>query len=122
MSKRVLLKQSLADSAAKNPDGNRWFDKGKKPKKAQHQDAQERMDSLMEGMAGEGSLMREAIKGLTSGQTADNPTIMKEKEFGIISKNMNKLLEVKAKLIALSMDASDINALIKKKLDELASL
>jgi hypothetical protein len=80
------------------------------------------MDSLMEGMAGEGSLMREAIKGLTSGRMADNPTIMKEKEFGIISKNINKLLEVKAKLIALSMDTSDINVLIKKKLDELASL
>ncbi len=47
---------------------------------------------------------------------------MKEKEFGIISKNMNKLLEVKAKLNALSMDTLDINALIKKKLDELASL
>jgi hypothetical protein len=80
------------------------------------------MVSLMEGMAGEGSLMREAIKGLTSGRTADNPTIMKEKEFGIISENMNKLLKVKAKLIALSMDTLDINALIKKKLDELASL
>ncbi len=68
-----------------------------------------------------GSIIREAIKGLTLGCTADNPTMLKEKEFGIISKNMNKLLEVKAKLITLSMDTSDINALIKKKLDELAS-
>ncbi len=34
MSKRALLQQSLANSAAKNPDGNCWFDKGKKPKKA----------------------------------------------------------------------------------------
>jgi hypothetical protein len=79
------------------------------------------MDSLMEGMVGEGSLMREAIKGLTLGCMADNPAMVKEKEFGIISKNMNKLFEVKAKLITLSMDTSDINVLIKNKLDELAS-
>jgi hypothetical protein len=74
------------------------------------------MDSLMEGMAGEGSLMREAIKGLTSWRMADNTMIMKEKEFGIISKNMNKPLEAKVKLIALSMDTSDIDALIKKEI------
>jgi hypothetical protein len=79
------------------------------------------MDSLMEGMAGEGNFMREALKGLTAGRTADNPTMVKEKEFGMISKNMNKLLEVKAKLVTLSMDTSDIDSLIKKKLDELAS-
>ena len=76
------------------------------------------MDCLMEGMAGEGNFMREALKGLTAGRTADNPTMVKEKEFGMISE---KLLEVKAKLVALSMDTSDIDSLIKKKLDELAS-
>ena len=119
--KRVLLEQSLADSAAKNPDGDRWFAKGEMKKKPRHQDAQERMDCLMEGMAGEGNFMREALKGLTAGRTADNPTMVKEKEFGMISENMNKLLEVKAKLVALSMDTSDIDSLIKKKLDELAS-
>ncbi len=119
--KRVLLEQSLADSAAKNPDGDLWFAKGEIKKKPRHQDAQKRMDSLMEGMAGEGNFMREALKCLTAGRTADNPTMVKEKEFGMISENMNKLLEVKAKLVALSMDTSDIDSLIKKKLDELAS-
>ena len=119
--KRVLLEQSLADSAAKNPDGDRWFAKGEMKKKPRHQDAQERMDCLMEGMAGEGNFMREALKGLTAGRTADNPTMVKEKEFGMVSENLNKLLEVKAKLVALSMDTSDIDSLIKKKLDELAS-
>ena len=78
------------------------------------------MDSLMEGMVGEGNFMREALKGLTTGRAADNPKMVKEKEFGMISKNMNKLLEVK-KLVVLSMDTSDNDTLIKKKLDELAS-
>ena len=64
LAKRALLEQSLAESAAKNSDGDRWFDKGEKKKKARHQDTQERMDSLMDGMVGEGSLMREAIRGL----------------------------------------------------------
>ncbi len=50
MEKRVLLEQRLAKSVAKDPDGDRWFGPGEKPKKAQHQDAQERMDDLMEGM------------------------------------------------------------------------
>ena len=31
---RVLLEQRLAKSAAKDPDGDRWFGPGKKPKKA----------------------------------------------------------------------------------------
>ena len=107
---------------AKDPDGDHWFGPGKKPKKARHQDAQERMDNLMEGMVGEGSLMRQAIKDLTSGcAAADNPTMMKEKEFGIISENMKKLLDVKVKLVALSMDTSDTNTLIQKKLADLAS-
>ena len=80
------------------------------------------MDDLMEGMVGEGSLMRQATKDLTSGYAAaDNPTMMKEKEFGIISENMKKLLDVKAKLVTLSMDTSNINVLIQKKLPELAS-
>ncbi len=47
--------------------------------------------------------------------------MMKEKEFGIISKNMKKLLVVKAKLVALSMETSDVGVLIQKKLAELAS-
>jgi hypothetical protein len=119
--RRVLLEQRLAKSAAKDPDGDRWFGPGKKPKKARHQDAQERMDNLMEGMVGEGSLMRQAIKDLTSGCAADNPTMTKEKELGMISKNMKKLLDVKAKLVALSMDTSSINALIQKKLAELSA-
>ncbi len=119
--KRILLEQRLAKSVAKDPDGDRWFGPGEKPKKAQHQDAQERMDDLMEGMVGEGSLMRQAIKDLTSGHAAaDNPTTMKEKEFGIISENMKKLLDVKAKLVAFSMDTSDVDVLIQKKLAELA--
>ena len=101
---RVLLEQRLAKSAAKDPDGDRWFGPGEKPKKARHQDAQERMDDQMEGMVGEGSLMRQAIKDLTSGRAADNPTMMKEKEFGIISENMKKLLDVKAKLVALNRE------------------
>jgi hypothetical protein len=80
------------------------------------------MDDLMESMVGEGSLMRQAIKDLTSGcAAADNPTMMKEKEFGIISENMKKLLDVKVKLVALSMDTSDTNTLIQKKLADLAS-
>ena len=79
------------------------------------------MDNLMEGMVGEGSLMRQAIKDLTLGRAADNPTTMKEKEFGLISKNMKKLLDVKANLVALSMDTSSIDVLIQKKLDELAT-
>ncbi len=33
MTKRVLLEQSLADSAAKNPDCDRWFAKGEMKKK-----------------------------------------------------------------------------------------
>ncbi len=75
----------------------------------------------MEGMVGEGSLMTQAIKDLTSGRAAaDNPTMVKDKEFGIISKNMKNLLDVKAKLVALSMDTSDVNVLIQKKLAELA--
>ena len=45
----------------------------------------------------------------------------KENEFGIISENMKKLLDVKAKLVALSMDTSSINALIQKKLAELSA-
>jgi hypothetical protein len=107
---------------AKDPDGDHWFGPGKKPKKARHQDAQERMDNLMEGMVGEGSLMRQAIKDLTSGcAAADNPTMIKEKELGIISKNMKKLLEVKAKLVTLGMDTSNVNILIQKKFSELAS-
>ena len=65
--------------------------------------------------------MRQAIKDLTSGHTADNPTMMKEKEFGLISENMKKLLDVKAKLVALSMDTSSVDNLIQKKLDELAT-
>jgi hypothetical protein len=104
--RRVLLEQRLVKSAAKDPDGDRWFGPGEKPKKAQHQDAQERMNNLMEGMVGEGSLMRQAIKDLTFGCAADNPAMMKEKEFGMISKNMKKLLDVKAKLVALSMDVN----------------
>ena len=80
------------------------------------------MDDLMEGMVGEGSLMRQAIKGFTSGRVAaDNPTMMKEKEFGMISENTKKLLDVKAKLVALSMDTSDVDVLIQKKLAEPAS-
>ncbi len=79
------------------------------------------MDDLMEGMVGEGSLRRQAIKDLTSGRVADNPTMMKEKEFGLISKNMKKLLDVKAKLVALSMDTSSVDVLIQKKLAELAT-
>jgi len=118
---RVLFEQRLAKSAAKDPDGDRWFGPGEKPKKARHQDAQERMDNLMEGMVGEGSLMRQAIKDLTLGCAADNPTMTKEKEFGIICENMKKLLDVKAKLVALSMDTSSINALIQKKLAELSA-
>jgi hypothetical protein len=118
---RILLEQRLAKSAAKDPDGDRWFGPGEKPKKARHQDAQERMDDQMEGMVGEGSLMRQAIKDLTSGRVADNPTMMKEKEFGIISENMKKLLDVKAKLVALSMDTSSIDVLIQKKLAELST-
>ena len=87
-----------------------------------HQDAHERMDDLvMEGMVGEGSLMRQAIIDLTSGRLADNPTMMKEKEFGIISENTKKLLDVKAKLVALSMDTSSIDVLIQKKLAELST-
>jgi hypothetical protein len=119
--RRVLLEERLAKSAAKDPDGDRWFGPGEKPKKARHQDAQERMDDQMEGMVGEGSLMRQAIKDLTSGRAADNPTMMKEKEFGIISENMKKLLDVKAKLVALSMDTSSIDVLIQKKLAELST-
>ncbi len=72
-------------------------------------------------MVGEGSLMRQAIKDLTLGCTADNPTMMKEKEFGLIHENMKKLLDVKAKLVALSMDTSSVNVLIQKKLAELAT-
>ena len=121
LEKRVLIEQRLAKSAAKDPDGDRWFGPGEKPKKARHQDAQERMDDLMEGMVGEGSLMRQAIKDLTLGRAADNPTMMKEKEFGLLSENMKKLLDVKAKLVALSMDTSSVNILIQKKLDELAT-
>jgi len=121
LEKRVLIEQRLAKSAAKDPDGDRWFDPGEKPKKARHQDAQERMDDLMEGMVGEGSLMRQAIKDLTSGRAADNPTMMKEKEFGLLSENMKKLLDVKAKLVALNMDTSSVNVLIQKKLTELAT-
>jgi hypothetical protein len=45
----------------------------------------------------------------------------KEKEFDIISNKMKELLEVKAKLVALSMDTSDVDVLIQKKLAELAS-
>ncbi len=119
--KRVLLEQRLAKSVAKDPDGDCWFGPGEKSKKARHQDAQERMDDLMEGMVGEGSLMSQAIKDLTSGRAADNPTMMKEKEFGMISENMKKLLDVKAKLVALSMDTSSIDVLIQKKLAELSS-
>jgi len=59
--RRVLLEQRLAKSAAKDPDGDRWFGPGEKPKKARHQDAQERMDNLMEGMVGEESLMGQTI-------------------------------------------------------------
>ena len=45
--------------------------------------------------------MRQATKDLTSGPAAaDNPTMMKEKEFGVISKNMKKLFDVNAKLVA----------------------
>ncbi len=65
--------------------------------------------------------MRQAIKDLTLGCAADNPTMMKEKEFELISKNMKKLLDVKAKLVALSMDTSSVNVLIQKKLAELAN-
>jgi hypothetical protein len=119
--KRVLLEQRIAKSAAKDPDGDRWFGPGEKPKKGRHQDAQERMDSLMDGMMGEGSLMIEAIKDLIPGRAADNPTTMTEKEFGLLSENMKKLLDVKAKLVALSMDTSSIDVLIQKKLDELAT-
>jgi hypothetical protein len=119
--RRVLLEERLAKSAAKDPDGDRYFGPGEKPKKARHQDAQERMDDLMEGMVGEGSLMSQAIKDLTSGRAADNPTMMKEKEFGMISENMKKLLDVKAKLVALSMDTSSIDVLIQKKLAELSA-
>ena len=53
VAKRVLLEQTIANSAAKKLDGDHWFDKGKKPKKAQHYGAQERMDDLMEGMDGD---------------------------------------------------------------------
>ena len=106
---------------AKDPDGDRLFGPGENPKKARHQDAQERMDNLMERMVGEGSLMRQAIKDLTLGRAADNPTTMKEKEFGLISENMKKLLDVKAKLVALSIDTSSIDILIQKELDELAT-
>jgi hypothetical protein len=120
--KRVLLEQRLAKSVAKDPDGDCWFGPGTKPKKTRHQDTQERMDNLMEGMVGEGSLMRQAIKDLTSGRAAaDNPTMMKEKEFVMISENMKKLLDVKAKLVALSMGTSNVDVLIQKKLAELAS-
>jgi hypothetical protein len=65
--------------------------------------------------------MRQAIKDLTAEHAADNPTMTKEKEFGIISNNMQKLLEVKVKLFTLNMDTSDIDVLIQKKLDELTS-
>jgi hypothetical protein len=34
VAKRVLLEQTIANSVAKEPDGNCWFCKGKKPKKA----------------------------------------------------------------------------------------
>jgi hypothetical protein len=119
---RILLKQILANSVAKKLDSNCWLGKGEKPKKAQHQEAQERMDNIMEGLVGDGSLMRQAIKDLTLGSMADNPIMTKEKEFDIISNNMKKLLEVKAKLIALSMNTADVNVLIpRKKLAELAS-
>jgi hypothetical protein len=121
VAKRFLLEQTIANSVAKKPDGDCWFGKGENPKKARHQDAQERMDNLMKGMVEQGSLMRQAIKDLTSGRAADNPTMTKEKEFGIISNNMKKLLEVKAKLIALNMNTSDVDLLIQKKLPELAS-
>jgi len=119
--KRVLLEQRLAKSSAKDPDEDHWFGPGEKPKKARHQDAQERMDDLMEGMVGEGSLMRQAIKDLTLGRAADNPTMMKEKQFGIISENMKKLLDVKSKLVALSMDTSSVSILFQKKSTELAN-
>jgi hypothetical protein len=46
---------------------------------------------------------------------------VKEKEFGSISENTKKLLDVKAKLVALSMDTSRVNVLIQKKLAELAT-
>ncbi len=46
--------------------------------------------------------------------------MMKEKEFRIISEKMKKLLDVKAKLDALSMDTSVVDVLIQKKLAELA--
>ena len=80
------------------------------------------MDALIEGMVGEGSLMTQAIKDLTLGcALADNPMMMNEKEFGTIPENMKKFLDVKAKLVALSMDTSDVHILIQKKLAELAS-
>jgi hypothetical protein len=65
--------------------------------------------------------MRQAIKDLTVGCLADKPTMTKEKEFGIINDNMKKLLEVKVKLVALSMDTSEVDILIQKKLVEIPS-
>jgi hypothetical protein len=65
VAKRVLLEQTTASSAPKKLDSNHWFYKGKEPKKAQHQDTQERMDNLMEEIMVEGGLMRQAIKDLT---------------------------------------------------------
>ncbi len=59
---RVLLEQRLVKSVAKDTDRYRWFSPGKKSKKARHQDAQERMDDLIEGVVVEGSFMRQAIK------------------------------------------------------------
>ena len=47
--------------------------------------------------------------------------MVKEKELEMISKNMNKLLEVKGKLVTLGLDMSAIDDLIQKKLTELAS-
>jgi len=47
--------------------------------------------------------------------------MMKEKEFGLISENMKKLLDVKAQLVALSMDTSSVDILIQKKLAELST-
>jgi hypothetical protein len=66
-------------------------------------------------------IMRQVIKDQTAGRAADEPTMMKEKGFGIISNNMQKLLEVKAKLVALNIDTSDVDALIQKKLAKLTS-
>jgi hypothetical protein len=90
VAKRVLLEQTIANSVAKKPDGNHWFGKGKKPKKAQHQDTQERMDNLIEEMVGEGSLMRQAIKDLTARHADDNPMMTKEKETSLSSATICK--------------------------------